>query len=318
MKNFWKKLEKPFFALAPMFDVTDPAFRAMFARYSRPSKHAFVMWTEFVSADGLDSPGQVALIPMLDFTEEERPIVAQIFSARPDKIQQAARLCAELRFDGIDINMGCPDKTILKQGSCGALIKNPTLAIEIIQAAHDGAPDLPISVKTRTGFDYDDTESWCGKLLSADIQAITLHARTVRDLSTPPARYDEITRLVELRDSLGLETIVIANGDVQSLSDGEEVARRTGADGIMVGRGAFGAPWFFSGKDNLSPTEKLVILQEHISLFNQVCQYKNFASMKKHFKSYVNGWDGARELRIALMGTDTAEKALDILRPIVD
>src|SRR5690606_20274912 len=150
MNNFWKQLPKPFFCLAPMADVTDPAFRQTVAKYGKPD----VMWTEFVSADGrCHESGRAPLRRELVYAENERPIVVQLFSSNPTNMRAAAKLCAELGFDGIDINMGCPDRTIEKQGCGSAMIKTPDIAVEIIRAAKQGiadaGKDIPLSVKTR-------------------------------------------------------------------------------------------------------------------------------------------------------------------------
>ncbi|MDP2630271.1 MAG: tRNA-dihydrouridine synthase, partial [Candidatus Uhrbacteria bacterium] len=145
--NFWKKLKKPIMCLAPMADVTDAAFRRIIAKYGKPD----VMWTEFVSVDGLCSVGREKLLPDLWYTDAERPIVAQLFGCNPENFYKAALLIQELGFDGIDINMGCPIKKIEKQGAGSALIKDPQLAAKIIQETKRGAGKLPVSVKTRLG-----------------------------------------------------------------------------------------------------------------------------------------------------------------------
>ena len=199
-ENFWKQLKRPFFALAPMDDVTDYPFRTMLARHGKPD----VMWTEFVSADGLMHPdGLKALLPKLEYDgEQERPIVAQLFSASPEKIRQAAYLIADLGFDGVDINMGCPDRAVNKQGSGAALIKDPTLAKEILIAAKEGVAShhrpIPVSVKTRIGWNQDELETWLPELLSTNPAAITVHARTRKEMSLVPARWDRIACAVEI------------------------------------------------------------------------------------------------------------------------
>ena len=314
MKNFWKELDRPFFVLAPMFDVTDAAFRALFAKHSKPPLYPLVLFTEFVSADGLCSIGREKLLPKLHYSNVERPIVAQLFSAHPEKIEKAAALCQDLGFDGVDINMGCPDRGIMRQGGCAALIDNPNLACEIIHAAKRGAPQIPISVKTRTGMKKDKILSWVAQLLSAGLDAITLHARTVSDLSAVPARWAEIGKLSELVRAEFPDTAVIGNGDVSTLGHGLSLAREYNVDGVMVGRGAFGAPWFFSClQHERSIHEKLRILTEHILLFQKLCPEKNFAVIKKHFKAYISGFDGAGQLRLQMMQTQTPSSAIQIL-----
>ncbi len=180
--GFWSKLKKPFFVLAPMADVSDAAFRRIITKYGKPD----VLWTEFVSADGLCSPGRKVLIRDLEFSRAEKPIVAQLFSSNPDKMREAAALCQKLGFDGIDINMGCPDRGIEKQGCGAAMIKDPKVAREIIRAAKEGAPKLPISVKTRIGYNKNEIATWVPELLKENIAALTIHCRT-RNVSCPCA-----------------------------------------------------------------------------------------------------------------------------------
>ncbi|MBI4215470.1 MAG: four helix bundle protein, partial [Parcubacteria group bacterium] len=163
--GFWSALPRPFFALAPMANVTDSAFRQMFVRYGKPD----VLWTEFVSVDGLCSKeGRAALAPDLYFTPSERPIVLQIFGAKPDNFYKVGILARELGFDGVDINMGCPDDAVCRQGAGIALIKTPDLAQKIIRETKRGAGDLPVSVKTRIGYNKIEYEPWILSLLSAE------------------------------------------------------------------------------------------------------------------------------------------------------
>lgn len=313
MKNFWRKLHKkvlkenrPILALAPMADVTDAAFRKIIAKYGKPD----VMFTEFVSADGLVSVGKKNLLIHLKYSEAERPIVAQIFGAKPENIFASAALCACLGFDGIDINMGCPEKNILKQGACGALIKNPLLAKEIILAARRGAKDIPVSVKTRIGFSQNEIETWIPTLLETEPAAISIHGRTVKEMSKVPARWDIIGRAVKIRDEMKSKTLIIGNGDVFNIPDALLKAQQYGVDGVMIGRSVFGNPWLFqqnrrSGQLTTPTTrQKLRVLLEHTQYFSKIFgERKNFSIMKKHFKAYASGFDGAKELRIKLMET---------------
>ncbi|HWQ60221.1 MAG TPA: tRNA-dihydrouridine synthase [Candidatus Fimivivens sp.] len=309
-KGFWKQLKKPFFALAPMDDVTDFPFRTMLTRHGKPD----IMWTEFVSADGLMHPdGLRALLPKLEYDgETERPIVAQLFSASPEKMRQAAYLIADLGFDGVDINMGCPDKAINKQGAGAALIQDPTLAKEIIIAAKEGVAShhhpIPVSVKTRIGWNRDELETWIPELLSVTPAAITVHARTRKEMSLVPAHWDRIARAVEMAKGTGV--LIIGNGDVIDLADGRAKAKETGADGIMIGRAALGNPWVFNARKNdIRVEEKLLALVEHLKLFEQFYgEGHRFDVMRKFSKAYVGGFDNAKDLRIVLMDArDTAE-----------
>jgi len=330
--NFWDKLKKPIFVLAPMADVTDSAFRRIIAKYGKPD----VTWTEFVSADGLalaPLEGREKLLKGLEYSETERPIVAQFFTAIPEHMEKAARLAVELGFDGVDINMGCPDKSVEKQGSGAALIKNPKLARELIRSAKRGAPNLPISVKTRIGYNKPELEEWTRELLQEDIAVLIFHARIRKEMSKVPARWEFIKRAVEIRDEINSKTLIFGNGDVKDLSEAQERVEETGCDGVMLGRAIFGNPWLFSGqgrtlsrgegggqgrtlsmntskihrdKGIVNPEDRLKVLLEHVRLFDKLLGgYKSFAVMKKHFKAYISGFDGAQEIRAKLMETNS-------------
>ncbi len=347
--NFWQALKNkkdatgvPFFAVAPMADVTDAAFRRLIAHHGKPD----VMWTEFVSANGLMSGGRKVLERDLVFSEMERPIVAQLFSSDPEKMEQAARLCAELGFDGIDINMGCPDKTIEKQGAGAKMITTPETAVSVIAATKRGAGTIPVSVKTRVGYNHIEIKDWVSLLLQQDIAALTVHARTRKELSKVPARWEYLKEVVALRDKIAPQTVVIGNGDVTSLADGKMKAAQSGVDGVMVGRALFGNPWFFderraiiatlpqkrsklvrtfgflsqlfetkrsapqSATIPITTTERLTVMVEHTKLFEELLgDIKSFSIMKKHYKAYCTGFPGAKELRLELMehATNAAE-----------
>jgi nifR3 family TIM-barrel protein len=310
--NFWEQLPKPFFIQAPMEDVTDAAFRRLIARFGRPH----VMYTEFTSADGLvraPEEGKRILLKKLEYAPEERPIVAQLFTANPDHMAQAAKLCADLGFDGIDINMGCPDRAVEKSGCGAALIKNPPLARELIRAAKTCG--LPVSVKTRLGYNVDELETWLPELLAENPVAVTIHCRTRKEMSDVPARWDRIKRAVEIRDALRSKALIAGNGDVKNLSEARARTAETGCDGVMLGRAIFGNPWLYADRAEApTPQERITALVEHIQLFDELLgDTSNFATMKKHFKAYISGWDHAKDLRVALMETSTATEAIAVL-----
>ncbi|MDO8564430.1 MAG: tRNA-dihydrouridine synthase [bacterium] len=340
-KSFWDNLQKPFFALAPLANVTDAAFRYIIAKYSkyggrdiaRGSKESLpaealraggpdVLFTEFVSADGLLSKGRDILLKDLLYSESERPIVAQLFTAHPDKMEEAGKLIAKLGFDGLDINMGCPDRAVEKQGAGAALIKNPKRARELIRAAKESG--LPVSLKTRLGYNKDELETWLPELLAETPTAITIHARTRKEMSKVPARWERVKRAVEIRNALKSETLILGNGDVTDMKDARQKAEESGADGVMLGRAIFGNPWLFANSSrlnlesgtrfNLSINEKLAVMVEHTKLFEELLgEIKNFAIMKKHYKAYANGFDGAKELRIKLMEAENAAEVENIV-----
>lgn len=327
--NFWQQLPKPFLVLAPMADVTDAPFRRMIAKYSAHTRAdgtvggPDVTWTEFVSADGLvraTPEGKQKLMADLLYTEAERPIVAQLFSSTPEHMEQAAALCLELGFDGVDINMGCPDRSIEKQGCGSAMIKDPESAARIIAAAKRGAQSgtggIPVSVKTRLGYNHDQVEEWIPYVLQQQPAALTVHARTRKEMSKVPARWERIARVVEIRDTLGSDTLVLGNGDVSGPEDAYQKAAETGADGVMLGRAIFGNPWLFHPEKDLSNValeERLRVMVEHTSLFAELLGFKNFAIMKKHYKAYVNGFPGAAELRAQLMEAPDASTVAGIV-----
>ena len=323
MENFWGKFNKPIICLAPMADVTDCAFRQIIAKYGKPD----IFWTEFVSADGLaHRDAREKLLIDLKYSENERPIIAQIFGGKPENIKIAASLCKELGFDGIDINMGCPDRSIEKQCAGAAMMKDPKLAAEVIRAAREGGESagrrMPISVKTRLGYNKIDLD-WIRELLKENLSALTLHLRTRKEMSDVPAHWELMKRIVEIRDEMKVKTLILGNGDVLNLEEAKQKIKETGCDGVMLGRAIFGNPWLFSEcqRDSLtgdsmskSPfditvREKLTVLVEHTKLFEKMLgKHKNFAVMKKHYKAYVNGFDGAKELRMKLMETSNARE----------
>jgi nifR3 family TIM-barrel protein len=293
-----------------MADVTDAPFRELISRIAKPD----VIWTEFTSADGLVSGGKEALLYNLKYSPLERPIVAKLFGARPEKMEEAATLVATLGFDGIDINMGCPDRAIERQGAGAALIQDPPLAREILRAVKRGAPELPFSVKTRLGYNTDVLESWLPELLAEEPAAITVHARTRKEMSKVPARWERVRRAVEIRNESGSHTLILGNGDVASIADAKEKVLASGADGVMLGRAIFGNPWLFSKterKEDKTLEEILLTLLRHAKLFDEhLSGHKSFAVMRKHFKSYITGFPHAKELREALMeATDSNELA---------
>jgi nifR3 family TIM-barrel protein len=307
--NFWQHLQRPILVLAPMADVTDPAFRQIVAKYGKPD----ALWTEFVSADGLFLGGYRTLIRDLAFTQSERPIVAQFYTSRPDMMRKAASLARDLEFDGVDINMGCPDKHVARHGAGAGLLRDPARAQQIIEAAKQGAGHLPVSVKMRTGWDDNELETLLPALLEAGPALITIHARTRKELSLVPARWEHIKRAVEIRDDLGSDALIFGNGDVSSLADARRKAGQTGCDGVMIGRAIFGNPWLFAKHPvHILPRDKLDAMVEHTKLFEQLLPHKNLAIMKKHFKAYVAGWDGAKELRIKLMAARNASEVESI------
>lgn len=337
--SFWNELPKPIIVLAPLADVTDAPFRRTIATYSchirKNGTHGGpdVMWTEFVSADGLmraHEEGKKKLMADLLYTENERPIVAQLFSSEPEYMEGAAKLCKDLGFDGIDINMGCPDRGIERQGCGSAMIKNPKRAQEIIRAAKRGAggdSGIPVSVKTRIGYNTNELETWLPALLEETPALITVHARTRKEMSKVPANWKRVREAVDIRDAVQNEswltergcaykTLIFGNGDCKDLSDAQQKCETYRADGVMLGRAIFGNPWLFhsEGKRESVPlAERLKVMLEHTRLFEELLPHKSFAVMKKHYKAYANNFDGAVELRAELMETESGDEVEEVV-----
>lgn len=318
MKFSWQKLPKPFFVLAPMDDVTDTVFRQIVKKHGSPD----VFVTEFTNTDALCSKGEHSTLRRLKHTGSERPLIAQLWGTRPEHFFLSAVKMVDMGFDGIDINMGCPVRDVVQSGACSALIKNPQLAKEIIEATRKGAGTLPVSVKTRVGFDAIETEKWVGFLLEQNLDALTLHARTAKEMSAVPAHWEEIKKSVALRNAKGVATVIIGNGDVIDRLDGVEKAKATGAEGIMIGRGIFHNLYAFredsAAWHALPLPEKVAILREHVLLYDKTWNAeRNFPILKKFFKIYINGFPNAAELRMRFMETMNAGEALALADEIL-
>lgn len=315
--NFWVRLQKPVMVLAPMDGVTDTVFRQIVAEVGSPQ----VFFTEFVPVDAILSKAQEKVIEKsLRYTEIERPIVAQIWGSDPKKFYKTAKIIAKLGFDGIDINMGCPDKNTIKKGACSALIKNPGLAREIIMATIKGAKGLPVSVKTRIGFNKIKTEEWVKVLLQTPITALILHLRTVTEMSKVPAHWDEIRKAVKIRDRINPTALIIGNGDIKSLSEARDKCNQYGIDGVMVGRGIFENVWFFNKHVDITkvtPKEKISLLIKHLELFKKTFGDKrHFELMKKFVKCYVNNFSQALEARQGLMNTKSLNELIEKVKQL--
>lgn len=317
MDTFWHSLKKPLIVLAPLADVTDPAYRRLIAETGAPD----VLWTEFVSADGLYATREKVgmkdeenpLMRDFQFGKNEHPIVAQIFGNNPEAIAYSAKLAASLGFDGVDINMGCPDKAIEKQGAGAAMMKHPEDAPAIIRAAKESG--LPVSVKTRIGYNRDEMDTWLPVLLREELAALTVHLRTRKEMSLVPAHWELAHRVVELRDTYAPHTLVLGNGDVESKADAHTKTKESGLDGIMLGRAVFGNPWLFTDRtyEDISPRERIDALITLSTYFDELRPRKSFHIMKKHFKAFIKGWEGAGQLRAELMECKNHEELLQIL-----
>ena len=324
MDNFWQTIHKPIIALAPMEDVTDTVFREVVLSVSDPDA-LNVVFTEFTSTDGLcHEKGRPKVIERLLVNASEMQLlksrntklVAQIWGGDPEKFRLSAKLISEMNlFDGIDINMGCPAKKVVKNKSCANLINYPELAKEIIYATTEST-DLPVSVKTRVGFSRIITEEWISHLLETSPKAITIHGRTRKMMSNGPVLWDEIGKAVTLRNQLGSETLILGNGEVFSYGDALNRIEQYGVDGVMVGTGVFKNPWMF----NTEPLETTVLhrielMRKHITLYqNTWGNGKDYNVLKRFFKIYLNGFSNAAHWRDAFMRAHGYNEALQLLR----
>jgi len=327
--KYSRELPKPFFVLAPMDDVTDTVFRQTVASTAPPD----LFFTEFVNVDGLMSPGRSKLLKKLRFVKTEKRLIAQLWGLKPENFKAVAEQIADgslarelglpdgCNFVGVDLNMGCPAKNEVQNGACAALIRqeNRELAGQIIDAAKEGlGARLPLSVKTRLGFNEVDM-SWFEFLLGKDLDMLTVHGRTRKEMSKVPARWDLIGEVVKLRNELAPQTLVVGNGDVESRPQGERLAQQYGLDGVMIGRGVFHDPYVFAVDSPWAgiPKEKRITLyRSQVELFEGTWRLgeRNVKTLNKFCKVYISDFDGAKELREELMGAQSTAELLQLLQ----
>lgn len=313
MKNFWNNLPTPFFALAPMEAVTDVVFRQTVAKAARPD----VFFTEFVNtASFCSKKGEQSTRGRLAFESSEKPIVAQIWGKDPEHYRQMSIALADKGYAGIDINMGCPDKSVVHNGSGSGLMRTPELACQIIDATKAGG--LPVSVKTRLGdMSVDEWPEWLGLLLEQDLANLTVHLRTRKEMTKVPAHYEIIPDIIKLRDKIAPKTLITINGDITNHQEGTVLAKKYGFDGVMIGRGVFNNPFAFE-HETRQPTldELLRLLNFQLDLhdkYNTELEPRKFDPLKHFFKIYIRGFAGASEIRDKLMHTKTTDEVRDIL-----
>ena len=308
MNNFWNELPKPFFILAPMEAVTDVVFRHVVAKAGRPD----IFFTEFTNTASFCSPkGLHSTRGRLAFTEDEHPMVAQIWGKNPDHFRQMAHGLKELGYKGIDINMGCPAKDVVKTGGGSGLIRDPQRAAELIAATKKAG--LPVSVKTRLGdLRTDEWTAWLTHLLQQDIANLTIHLRTRKEMSKVPAHFELLHDIKKLRDEIAPQTLLTINGDIRDREHGLELVAEYGIDGVMIGRGIFANPYAFAKDTKERSRDELVgLLSMQLDLFDKYAvelEPRKFDPLKRFFKIYIRGFDGAAELRDAMMHTKTTDE----------
>lgn len=308
MRNFWQKLQPPFTVLAPLDGATDAVFRQMIVKIGKPD----VLFTEFTSCEGFMSSGREKTVQSLQYEPNEQPVVAQIWGIDQKHFYETAKYIKKMGFYGIDLNMGCPDRKVIKEGACSALMKNHTLASEIIAATKEGATGLPVSVKTRIGFEKEIIDEWVGFLLNQNLSALTIHLRTVAEMSKVPAHWEYMPSIISLRNKYAPQTLIIGNGDMVTLNEVQEKYRSYGCEGFMIGRGIFANPWLFDRKRSLpdiTNDERFTTFLEHIRAFEKKWgDSKNFENLKKFCKAYINNFPQASVFREKIMETRSLEE----------
>ncbi|WP_221037623.1 tRNA-dihydrouridine synthase [Borrelia sp. HM] len=294
--NFLNNINRPIMILAPMEDVTDTVFRNLIHLIGDEKDGPDIYFTEFISIKGLLSKSKQSIQHILTKNDElQRPLIAQIWGNNPDEFFKAIEILSKLGFWGIDLNMGCPKKKIVKKGVCSALINNKSLAREIIIASKEACLKfgLPLSIKTRHGFFNSEVENWLGFLLTLGIDMLTVHPRLAINQSEGPIDMNVFAEVVNLKNQINPSTLVIGNGDILSLKQAYQIVKQYSLDGVMFGRGIFknlnlfreGLPNFLSNNLNF----RLNILKFHIKDFHSTWgTNKDFNKLKKYFKIYFN------------------------------
>ena len=293
--------------------VTDVVFRHVVAQAARPD----VFFTEFVNAASYCSEkGEHSTRGRLAFTDDEQPMVAQIWGNNPEQFAQMARGLAAKGFKGIDINMGCPVTNVATKGSGSGLIREPELAAQLIASAKEGG--LPVSVKTRLGYtSTSELQTWLTHILQQDIVNLTIHLRTRKEMSKVPAHFELIPEVKKLRDEIAPHTLLTINGDIRDREHGEQLVAEYGVDGVMIGRGVFHNPFAFELHPRQHTRKELLdLLTLQLDLHDKYSAElgpRKFDPLKRFFKIYVREFEGASELREKLMHTKTTDEVRTLL-----
>ncbi len=306
--------KRPFFSLAPMEAVTDTIFRRVVEKAGAPD----VYFTEFTNASSMIHPkAKFSVQGRLAVAENETQPVAQIWGSRPEDIAGAAKLLPDMGYRAVDLNMGCPDPTVVKNGAGSDLIRHQDLAAQLVSAAKESG--LPVSVKTRLGF-YDPMEfrDWLPVILQQDVAVLTVHLRSRKEMSKAPAHFELIDEIVAMRDAIAPNTLLQINGDIKSRAEGEALAKvHPGVDGIMIGRGIFENPYAFEESPRQHTLEEsIALLKLQLDLFDEVnatVTPKHFEALKRYFKIYLRGFAHASALRQMLMETHATDEVREVL-----
>ena len=307
--------------LAPMEDVTDPAFRLMCKRFG-----ADMVYTEFVSADALIRSVSKTE-QKLNISDEERPVVIQIYGRDVATMVEAAKIVEQARPDIIDLNFGCPVKRVAGKGAGAGMLQNVPLMLEITRAVVD-AVKLPVTVKTRLGWDANSKiiVTLAEQLQDCGISALTIHGRTRSQMYTGEADW---TLIGETKNNPRIHIPIIGNGDITTPQRAKECFERYGVDAIMIGRASFGRPWIFkevkhyleTGKElpPLSAEWRLDVLrQEVIDSINLLDERRGILHVRRHLAAspLFNGIPNFRDTRIAMLRAETKDELFSILEEV--
>ena len=312
--------------LAPMEDVTDPAFRALCKRYG-----ADRVYTEFVNADALVRD-IASTTRKLTIHDAERPVAIQIYGREPESMAEAARIVETAKPDFIDINFGCPVKKVAGKGAGAGLLKDVPKMLEITKAVVN-AVHTPVTCKTRLGWDDNSLYLEDGtpfivdlaeRLQDCGIQELAIHGRTRSQMYRGDADW---TLIGEVKNNPRMHIPIIGNGDVCTPERAKECFDKYGVDAIMIGRATFGAPWLFAEMKGLpaprTMEEKVRVLKEHVLASIQWCgndERKGIVHSRRHFAAspVFKGLDNFKQTRIALLRAETVEEVFAIMDEIVD
>ena len=309
--DFWKQFKPGFSILAPMEGVTDIAFRQVIAKAARPD----IFYTEFTNVNSYTSEkGRHNALERFRVEESERPIVPQIWGTKPEMFAETAKALKEMGFLAVDVNMGCPDRHVVATGGGSGLIRTPELAKEIIRATKTAG--LPVSVKTRLGYSkVEEWEVWLTNILEEKPAALTVHLRTKKEMSKVAAHYELIPNILELKNKISPETVLIINGDFERPSDAQKYIDM-GVDGVMIGRGVFHNPFCFEKTPREHSREDLIDLMcYHLDLYEKY-GLSPYDPLKHFYKIYINNFPGASEIRDKLMHTKTIPEARQVINSL--
>ena len=321
--SFWNDLKKPIVGLSPMDGVTDAPMRYITKKYGQ----ADVIYTEFVSIDGMVRDKKEKWRKSFLFDETERPVVAQIFGSDPEMFYKAAQIVCELGFDGVDINMGCPSPGLERRGGGAGLMRDRELAKKVIEATRKGVDGrIPVSVKTRIGSTEPDRD-WWKFLAEMELPVVAMHGRTFKQLYTGEANWEILAEAAEIIKPSG--ALFLGNGDVKRIINESIVidsgsapgmTREIVGDGVLIGRAACGNPWALR-KDGYQPSLKEIaeVVMEHSRKYEEYfCEgnkenEKRFFDMRKHLAWYIKGFPNAGEVRQKLVQTNSADEVKEVL-----